>query len=177
MRRLDGATLLGERAAINGFVIDGTRSAGGGCRWLATRDGHVAINLSRPEDGEMLPALFGVDALDAGDAAALAAEAQRHDSAALVAQGRLLGLALAHIDEQPVSAALHLLTQGTMRKHGTEARKEPPLIIDLSALWAGPLASHLLALGGARVIKVESRNRPDRMRDGDPALFDLLHQG
>ncbi|MFA7586030.1 MAG: CoA transferase, partial [Novosphingobium sp.] len=46
-----------------------------------------------------------------------------------------------------------------------------------SSLWAGPLASHLLWLAGARVVKVESRSRPDAMRDGDAVLFDLLNQG
>jgi crotonobetainyl-CoA:carnitine CoA-transferase CaiB-like acyl-CoA transferase len=52
-----------------------------------------------------------------------------------------------------------------------------PRIIDLSALWAGPLAAHLLWLAGADVVKVESRTRPDAMRDGDAPFFALLNQG
>jgi crotonobetainyl-CoA:carnitine CoA-transferase CaiB-like acyl-CoA transferase len=52
-----------------------------------------------------------------------------------------------------------------------------PRVLDLSALWAGPLASHLLWLAGAEVIKVESRTRPDAMRKGDGQLFALLNQG
>jgi crotonobetainyl-CoA:carnitine CoA-transferase CaiB-like acyl-CoA transferase len=52
-----------------------------------------------------------------------------------------------------------------------------PRVLDLSALWAGPLAAHLLWLAGAEVIKVESRTRPDAMRDGDQTFYALLNQG
>jgi crotonobetainyl-CoA:carnitine CoA-transferase CaiB-like acyl-CoA transferase len=51
------------------------------------------------------------------------------------------------------------------------------VVVDLSALWAGPLCSHLLQQTGARVIKVESVHRPDGARAGPPAFFDLLHAG
>jgi crotonobetainyl-CoA:carnitine CoA-transferase CaiB-like acyl-CoA transferase len=50
-----------------------------------------------------------------------------------------------------------------------------PVVIDLSALWAGPLCSNLLGLTGARVIKVESLSRPDAMRAGAPRFFDVLN--
>jgi crotonobetainyl-CoA:carnitine CoA-transferase CaiB-like acyl-CoA transferase len=51
------------------------------------------------------------------------------------------------------------------------------LVVDLSALWAGPLCGQLLQQGGARVVKVESTTRPDGARLGPPAFFDLLHAG
>lgn len=166
---LSGAQLLGERAALNGFTVPGAVSAGGGCRLFAARDGHVALTLARDADREMLPALFGDAAADEGHLAAYFAQVRAGE---IVAQGRLLGLAIAHLGEHPVSPACAITTHGlpsrTMRRH--------PLVIDLTALWAGPLAAHLLELAGADVVKVESRNRPDRMREGDPALFARLNQ-
>ena len=37
-------------------------------------------------------------------------------------------------------------------------------IVDLTAFWAGPAATHLLAAFGADVVKVESIQRPDGIR-------------
>jgi crotonobetainyl-CoA:carnitine CoA-transferase CaiB-like acyl-CoA transferase len=48
-------------------------------------------------------------------------------------------------------------------------------VIDLSSLWAGPLCGHLLQTLGARVIKVESSQRPDGARFGAENFFDLLN--
>jgi crotonobetainyl-CoA:carnitine CoA-transferase CaiB-like acyl-CoA transferase len=50
-----------------------------------------------------------------------------------------------------------------------------PLVVDLSALWAGPLCADLLRRGGARVVKVEDASRPDGSRRGWPAFADLLN--
>jgi crotonobetainyl-CoA:carnitine CoA-transferase CaiB-like acyl-CoA transferase len=49
------------------------------------------------------------------------------------------------------------------------------IVVDLSALWAGPLCGDLLAGTGATVIKVESPTRPDGARRGAAAFFDLLN--
>lgn len=171
---IDGATLLGERAMLNGFAVQAGRSAGGGCHWLATRDGHIAINLSRADDRAMMPALFCTDSIDGSDDAAIVAAAMCHSTDELVAQGRLIGLAIAARNEQPASPAI--MTRVASMAQSREPRARPPLVIDLSNLWAGPLAGHLLAMMGADVIKVESRDRPDSMRDGDPALFALINQ-
>jgi crotonobetainyl-CoA:carnitine CoA-transferase CaiB-like acyl-CoA transferase len=51
------------------------------------------------------------------------------------------------------------------------------LVVDLSSLWAGPLCARLLGLAGARVIKVESPDRPDGARAGNKAFYDWLHAG
>ncbi|RJG56334.1 CoA transferase [Sphingobium terrigena] len=168
---LTGTMLMGERAALNGFAVPGAVSAGGGCRLYAARDGHVALALARDDDRAMLPALFQDGGIDPGDDAQILAAFLARDSAALVTQGRMLGLAIARLGEVPVSPPCQVTAEGPVK-----ARTEPLLVIDLSALWAGPLATHLIGLTGAQVVKVESRNRPDRMREGDPALFARINQ-
>lgn len=49
-------------------------------------------------------------------------------------------------------------------------------VVDLTAMWAGPLASRLLAGLGATVTKIESAVRPDGMR-AQAALFAALDAG
>lgn len=165
---LSGEMLTGERAAINGFRVPGMVSAGGGCRLYETSNGHVALNLSRADDREMLPALFG----DAGVCEAdLAGWMARANAAEIVARGRMLGMAIASVDEMPVSPACSVVTQGLAGPAGT------PRVIDLSALWAGPLAGSLLRAAGADVVKIDSLGRPDSMRTGDPVLFGRLSRG
>jgi crotonobetainyl-CoA:carnitine CoA-transferase CaiB-like acyl-CoA transferase len=48
-------------------------------------------------------------------------------------------------------------------------------VLDLSSLWAGPLAASLLARDGARVIKAESLQRPDNLKLGRPDLYAELN--
>ncbi|HKX78076.1 MAG TPA: CoA transferase [Novosphingobium sp.] len=173
---LEGAMLLGERALQRHCNVAATMSVGTGtCRLLATRDhGWFALTLPRQDDRELLPALFGDDGFDIADDGAVERLVRRHDRAELVGRGRALGLPVASADERPVSPAAIPLTRGPFRDRAADRR---PLVIDLSAVWAGPLAGHLLWLAGAEVVKVESRSRPDRMRGSDPALFALVNQG
>jgi len=173
---LDGASLLGERAALGSFRIGGKVSAGpGSTRLLPTIDGDwFALTLARAEDRELLPALFGVAGLDIADDAAIAQLAAQRTCAELLDTGRVLGLTVAGAHEEPVSPPESVLARGPHRQRPPGHR---PRVVDLSALWAGPLAGHLLWLAGAEVIKVESLGRPDGMRTGDPDLFALLNQG
>ena len=62
---VDGARLLGERAAIFGLRRRGRISPGGSCRLLRAADGWIAVNLARPDDRDMLPAWLGEG--DTGD--------------------------------------------------------------------------------------------------------------
>ena len=173
---LDGQTLLGERGANGQYRINGPVSAGiGGSRLMQTRDrGWFALTLIRAEDRELLPALFMDDALNIHSAEAIAKAVAQHDCAELVARGRLLGLPVAGADETPASQPVERLAIGPLRQRPPGHR---PLVIDLSAIWAGPLAGHLLWLAGAEVVKVESVGRPDLIRQDDPATFDLINQG
>jgi crotonobetainyl-CoA:carnitine CoA-transferase CaiB-like acyl-CoA transferase len=166
----NGALLLGERARLLGLRRQGAVSANGSCRLLATSDGRIALNLPRAEDWELVPALLGEPAADWPGVARLAAT---QPSAALLAQGRLLGLAIA-----PDEVAALPPAPFSMAKLGApRPRAGAPLVVDLSALWAGPLAGALLSAAGADVVKVESTRRPDGARFGAPEFFDLLNAG
>ncbi|HUD28265.1 MAG TPA: CoA transferase [Novosphingobium sp.] len=172
----DGATLIGERGSNGGYVIAGRTSAGlGGSRFMPTRDGGwFALTLIRDIDRELLPALFGDTGIDGQDWDAIAAAVLQHDCADLVATGRTLGLPVACADETPASPPIEVLLRGERRERPAGHR---PLVIDLSAIWAGPLAGHLLWQAGMDVVKVESLTRPDLIRRDDPATFDRINQG
>jgi crotonobetainyl-CoA:carnitine CoA-transferase CaiB-like acyl-CoA transferase len=182
---IDGAALLGERAALRGLTRRGTIAPGGSCRLLRARDGWIAVNLPRPEDIASIPAWLEIDATPEARGPlgevhpweAVAAAIATRAAAPLVARARLLGLAVAPAAEPVADAAppWHRVVA-----IGPRAKRSPstsPLVLDLSSLWAGPLATHLLALGGARVVKVEDVRRPDGARRGPARFFDLLNAG
>lgn len=181
---LDGTTLLCERAMLGGMSIPGRISAGGGCRLFDAPGDTVALNLSRPSDRELLPALFETDDLNPLDDEAIAVRIAKSDATVLLMRGRSLGLAIACEHERSLRPAADI---GTSRPAFVELVRGPaaevarsrrtPRVVDLTALWAGPLAAHLLWLAGAEVVKVESLTRPDAMRSGDDRLFALLNQG
>lgn len=150
---------------LGGFRIPGRVSAGGGCRLYDAADGVVALNLSRPSDAELLPALFENE-----NVANIAHLIAGREALPLVARGRELGLAIAAEGEPVDHPASTLLSEGAPAE-----RTDTPQVLDLSSLWAGPLAAHLLGHVGAQVTKAESRTRPDAMRDGDAAFFALLN--
>ncbi len=159
--------LLGERAAYAGLARRGPWSCGGAMRVLTTSDGHLALSLARPEDVALVPALVEDDPTDA-PWAAVARWAARTTGAEAQDRVHLLGLPGGRVgppgDVTPRPATVRLPDR-------------PVTVLDLTGLWAGPLAAHLLRLLGARVIKVESRQRPDGARRGSPAFFSLLDRG
>lgn len=172
---LDGPALLGERAAVFGLGRRGAIAPGGSCRLLRARDGWLALNLARPDDRALLPAWLG-DAV-AGDPWQHAERRVAGDRVAgLVERAALLGLPAAAAPAAPALAPpwLRVAARGPSREHAPGDR---PRVVDLSSLWAGPLCTHLLQLAGARVVKVESRTRPDGARGGPAAFLDLLNAG
>ena len=170
---IDAPALLGERAAILGLCRRGTISAGGACRLLRASTGWIAINLPRPDDLELLPAWLG-DAVHGDPWDFVAERVARRAARPLVSRARLLGLAAAEaVSASPRARPWCRIERcGSPFRHGVRAA---PVVVDLSSLWAGPLATHLLALAGARVVKVESVHRPDGVRRGAPAFYDLLN--
>jgi hypothetical protein len=202
---LPGTGLLGERAALAGLSRRAPRSVGGAFRALRAADGWLGLSLARPDDIALLPALTDGDlpAIDLAHSDSpdgdLAGAAPARDDLAradpvgdtwrmlsvwladrelgpVVERARLLGLPAAPIPAGPVPTRRPpvLCSPGGPREPSLPAA---PLVVDLTSLWAGPLCAHLLGLAGARVVKVESRARPDGARAGTPAFFDLLHAG
>ncbi|MER6813430.1 CoA transferase [Spirillospora sp. NPDC000708] len=166
--RLDGARLLAERAAFTGHGRRGRMSPGGASRLLPTTDGWAAVSCARPDDPALLGALASTDIGD-DPWPAVASWLREHTGADLAERAELLGIAA-----------------GLVRTPAPPARVPVPasprpvkdaLVVDFSALWAGPLCAHLLGLAGARVVKVETPTRPDGARHGDPGFYRLLHAG
>lgn len=166
-----GWALPGERARLLGLGRHGSVSANETCHLLAANDGILALNLARPDDWTLLPALFRTSSVDRSAIGALVAEQPVAD---LVARGRELGLPISSAAAVPRAPAIPIQVKQFAEPRASTAR---PLVVDLSSLWAGPLAGALLALAGADVIKVESKHRPDGARGGNGAFFDLLNAG
>jgi crotonobetainyl-CoA:carnitine CoA-transferase CaiB-like acyl-CoA transferase len=171
----DGSALLGERAAIAGLRRHGAISPGGGCRLLRAVDGWFAITLARDLDWADVPAWLEADGVATWDTVAAVVATRRVGT--LVERARLLGLAAcASVLPDPIPRPWF-----SASRHGAPAPRGRPIdtlrVLDLSSLWAGPLCSHLLQLLGARVVKVETRGRPDGARNGPAAFHDLLNAG
>jgi hypothetical protein len=170
--RLPDERLLAERAASARFTRAGRTSAGGATRLLTTADADVAIALPRECDRESVPAL--IEAHVAGDPwAAVADWCALTASAEVVERAALLGMAAARLPARPPALAATASPRRSLRL----AADRPLTVIDLSALWAGPLCAHLLHLLGARVTRIESPHRPDPTRTAHPDFYDLLHDG
>ncbi len=188
---IDPLALLGERAASAGFGRQGATSVGGNCHLVAASDGWVALNLARADDVALLPALLdGAVAPDAPWSSVLAAVA-RCSRAWLDERAALLGFPLGVVpaaDEARPPRSPYVIGHAAAGSHATRLRpttenamafpaSRTPLVVDLSSLWAGPLAASLLRDAGARVIKVESVGRPDGARRGPASFYDLLNHG
>jgi crotonobetainyl-CoA:carnitine CoA-transferase CaiB-like acyl-CoA transferase len=97
------------------------------------------------------------------------------DPDALVARAQLLGLPVARVGEAAAPGGRAGVLPGRLGEAPTRPDLSGLTVVDLSALWAGPLCGDLLARAGASVLKVESTQRPDGARRGSRAFFDLLN--
>jgi hypothetical protein len=165
-----GLELLGERAALAGFSRQGTTSCGGATRLLPVADGTVAVSLARDDDLTLLPALVEAAVDDPWEAVTSWASVRSAEE--VRERGCLLGLAVSVVgeaDDGPAWTTWH-------ERSGVPVGRQP-VVVDLSSLWAGPLAASLLGMLGCRVLKVEDPRRPDGARRGPRAFFDLLNAG
>ncbi len=147
-----------------GIAADGPVSAGGSCRLLPAGDGpFVALNLARRDDLELIAAWIGHDW--SGPVWDTVADAlTRWSAAAAVERAQLLGL--------PAAVAVAPVPATPGRRPGGPRRGAARRLLDLSALWAGPLCAALLgAAAGLDVTKVEDPRRPDGARAGPPAFW------
>ncbi len=159
---LTPAQLL-ERDAPGGLDTPGRSSANRHCRLLEAADGWTALNLAREEDREVIPALTGAS----GEPwPALEALARTLPATEFRRRAVELQLPVAVLGE---AAPLPLAAPG--------GRQVPRKVVDLSALWAGPLCAGLLARMGAEVVRVESLRRPDPTPQSSPRLDALLNGG
>jgi hypothetical protein len=174
---VDGLALLAERAAVAGFTRGGKRSCGGATRLLRAADGWMAVTLARPSDVGDLPAWLETPVDEDDPWPAVEDAARRRRAGDLVERATLFGLPVAALPHS--GDAQSPPGGGERHQNGIAApvSVDDVLVVDLSSLWAGPLCTRLLRDAGARVVKVESVNRPDGSRTGPSEFFDLLNAG
>ena len=168
----EGLGVIGERAALIGLQPSSTVSCGGATRLIETADGWICVALARDGDLDLLPAWLGIDAHPGESWGPVARALGVLPSEEAVARGAELGLACAVLGEARGRHDAVLVEQ---------LGDVPPIdvrglvVVNLGALWAGPLCGDLLARLGATVVKVESTGRPDGSR-AQPAFFDAVHE-
>ena len=165
----NGSIFLGERARLRKTIRNGRWCAGGYGQLMDSVDGRVALNLVREDDWGLIPAWLE-EYVEDWDG--IVAKVATMETAFLVERAADIGLAVAkeELPERPKKWF-------EIQNFETAAPKSNPLIVDLSGLWAGPLASSILKRLGARIVKVEGPDRPDGMRLGHPGFYKLMNAG
>jgi crotonobetainyl-CoA:carnitine CoA-transferase CaiB-like acyl-CoA transferase len=165
---LSPQAVLADRAALNGWRRHGRVSANGTSRLMPAADGWLAVSLSRPADIASLPAVLRRE-LPGDPWSELQARAASGSASDLAAAAQLVGIPAAVLASEP-AAALRFRRLG-------EPGVAPGLVLDLSAMWAGPLCAYILHEAGWRVLKVEDSRRPDGARSGPSQFYAGLHGG
>lgn len=149
-----------------------TISPNGSCRLLAAADGHIAINFARDDDVAAVAAWLDAD-IDGGDLAAVAARVAQLPVAMLRDRAVMLHLPFAVVGES-VPGLPHLMPKSHDEHFPTITNLR---VLDLSALWAGPLCGALLAVAGAQVVRWENPHRRDPSAVSTPGHFRALNGG
>ncbi|MGD9986602.1 CoA transferase [Pseudonocardia sp.] len=163
---VDGAALLGERAASTGRGRAGRVSVGGSCRLLPLASGWAAVSCARAGDVALLGALVEDTLPDADPWGTFAAAVRVMGPDTFDERATLLGLPAGSVRAEPLAGPA---VDGP--PHDLTGR----LVVSFGALWAAPLCAQLLARRGAMVVTVETPARPDGARRGTPRFHALLH--
>lgn len=173
-QRVDVASLrITDRDGELPLAAPGLVSPNGACRLVAAADGWIAVNLAREEDHDLIPAWLGCE-FGVEPWSAIADIVPLRTRGSLIADATMLGLPASGVGE--VEAAT---PEARLVQLGAAAAFDgrPPRVVDLSALWAGPMCGAILAAMGAEVVKIESFRRPDPTRSWTPAFFRRLNEG
>lgn len=128
------------------------------CQLVETADGWIAVNLAREDDREAVSAWLETD-VGQDPWHIVQKMAGRRATADVLDRAALLGLPVAAVGEATERPALPLRSA-----YSTSSSS----VIDLSALWAGPLCGGLLAEAGFAVTKIQDSDRPDPTSSATP---------
>ena len=172
-RRVDVESLgVLDRTGHVALDTPGLVSPNRACRLFRAADGWMALNLAREEDRELVPAWLGCDI--GGDPwAAVARHAGASTTSDLLDGARLLGLPAGAVGE----VVRRSLKAPRLRYSGASSPTRLGRVVDLSALWAGPMCGAILAAAGADVTRIESPRRPDPTRQTTPEFYRRLNAG
>jgi hypothetical protein len=145
-----GSAVL-DRSDTIALSPPGRVSANGSALMVQAADGWIAVNLPRKSDVELIPAWLSGEG---DDWAAIERVCAARPIGRLIADARVLGLAVAAVGETASTA----LPRPRTATPGVAKRLT---VVDLSALWAGPLCAALLGQAGADILKIEHVGRPD----------------
>ena len=157
------------------------------CQLVETVDGWIAVNLARADDRDAVSAWLECP-VDIDPWQAVTAHLRNFSSRQWIERATLLGLPVAELGEA------HAIMPPVVTGGGAHKSVAEMVVLDLSALWAGPLCGALLAQASMAVTKIEDPARPDptplatpqhsrrlnagkmsiRMAISDPALLDLI---
>jgi hypothetical protein len=150
----------------------GIMSPNGSCRLVRAADGWIAVNLARDDDRALVPAWLGEDSV--GDIwAGIMRIARKRDCAGLIAGATVLGLPVSRADEAEDDAGMP--RRIALGRAAARQRVDALRVVDLSALWAGPLCGAVFAAMGASVTRIESTGRPDPTRAVMPQFHRRLN--
>ncbi len=152
------------------LAAPGRVSPNGSCRLVRAADGWIAVNLPREDDRALVPAWLE-RSVEGDPWSAVATFARERGRAELLGRAILLNLPAACVGEVRAGEL-----QPPLRAMGEPRLPAGPVkVLDMSALWAGPLCGAVLADMGAQVTRLDSVGRPDPSAVATPEFFRRLN--